>query len=267
MKTLNTNGVTQQFFSRLSETSEPVLLLDYDGTLAPFTPQRDEARAYPGVKQLLQRICRETKTRLVMITGRPAWELRSILRLDPIPEIWGNHGFERLSPSGEYQTAPADDRQLRALLSARNALVSLNLHPRVEQKPAGLAVHWRGLATAAADHARNLSLYVCQPIAEESGLRLTEFDGGIELCLSNCGKGYAVQRVLSEVGEGSAVAYLGDDDTDEDAFRALRPQDMAVLVRPQYRDTCAQVWLKPPEELLRFLGGWLTACGGVLWDV
>jgi trehalose-6-phosphatase len=65
-----------------------------------------------------------------------------------------------------------------------------------------------------------------------------------------------VKTVLSQTGEDSAIAYLGDDMTDEDAFRAVKPRGIAVLVRPQFRPTTADVWLRPPDELVEFMRHW-----------
>jgi trehalose 6-phosphate phosphatase len=263
METLNAQSVAEQFFGRMAQVQQRVLLLDYDGTLAPFTPHRDQALPYPGVAAMLQQILRETETRLVMISGRSAWGLRGLLKIDPLPEIWGSHGMERLLPSGDYQLSQIDEKQRVALNSAANALTGSNLSSRLEHKPASVALHWRGLTSAAADLAYRLARNAWTPIAEKSGLELSGFDGGLELRVSNCDKGKAVRAVLGEVNEASSVAYLGDDQTDEDAFRALRPQDLSVLVRPEFRQTSAQMWIKPPEELLHFLGEWRMACGGV----
>jgi len=44
--------------------------------------------------------------------------------------------------------------------------------------------------------------------------------------------------------------------TDEDAFRAVKPRGIAVLVRPQFRPTTADVWLRPPDELVEFMRHW-----------
>jgi trehalose-6-phosphatase len=69
--------------------------------------------------------------------------------------------------------------------------------------------------------------------------------------------------VLAETPEDAAVAYLGDDFTDEDAFVAVKPRGLAVLVRPEFRETAADVWIRPPRELIAFLKRWRDACGGV----
>jgi trehalose-6-phosphatase len=63
---------------------------------------------------------------------------------------------------------------------------------------------------------------------------------------------------MSEAGPGSAIAYLGDDMTDEDAFAVMKPRGIGVLVRPEFRETAADIWIRPPRELLAFLGHWKT---------
>jgi trehalose-phosphatase len=90
---------------------------------------------------------------------------------------------------------------------------------------------------------------------------LLPFDGGLELRAPGKNKGDAVNTILNEAGPKVAAAYLGDDQTDENAFRAIKERGVSILVRPEPRPTVADVWLRPPEELGRFLREWLTACG------
>ena len=68
-----------------------------------------------------------------------------------------------------------------------------------------------------------------------------------------------VATILAEEGLSTPVAYLGDDRTDEDAFRQLRGRGLTVLVRDEYRPTAAECWLRPPSELLHFLDAWRAA--------
>ena len=72
-------------------------------------------------------------------------------------------------------------------------------------------------------------------------------------------KGDAVRTIMEETGSDVPTAYLGDDLTDERAFRALGSKGLGILVRPNFRKTSAQAWLKPPDELLQFLSRWLAA--------
>jgi trehalose-phosphatase len=91
---------------------------------------------------------------------------------------------------------------------------------------------------------------------------LEDFDGGMEIRVAATNKGDVVRAILSEMTRDSVIAYLGDDRTDEDAFVALDGRGLGVLVRTEFRETEADVWLRPPEGVLTFLTAWLAACGG-----
>ena len=97
------------------------------------------------------------------------------------------------------------------------------------------------------------------------GLNLLEFEAGLEL-RSGRDKGGAVTAILEETAGPNPLsaphptAYLGDDLTDESAFRAVKGRGLGVLVRRQIRPTAADVWLRPPGELRGFLKRWFHAC-------
>jgi trehalose 6-phosphate phosphatase len=128
-----------------------------------------------------------------------------------------------------------------------------------EFKAGGIAVHWRGLSGVEVEDLRSRVLLGWQPIAQYSGLDLLQFDGGVEIRAAKADKGDAVRGLLSETSHGTPVAYLGDDSSDESAFRAVAGRGLSILVRPGWRETSAQLWLHPPTELLDFLGLWLKA--------
>lgn len=108
----------QYFFRELAQAHQSALLLDYDGTLAPFRQNRHEAFPYPGVAPLLKEIMATDRTRLVLITGRCAHELIALLDVFPHPEIWGTHGLERLRADGSREMGPIDQYTLEALSAA-----------------------------------------------------------------------------------------------------------------------------------------------------
>jgi trehalose-6-phosphatase len=93
--------------SVFADAATPLLLLDYDGTLAPFRLDRFLARPWAGVREVLTRIERQERTRLVVITGRPAHEIAPLLGIDPPLEDWGLHGVERLLPDGRRELEQA----------------------------------------------------------------------------------------------------------------------------------------------------------------
>ena len=70
---------------------------------------------------------------------------------------------------------------------------------------------------------------------------------------------HGVKAILAEYGTGGPAAYLGDDLTDEAAFRAMKGRGLSALVRREWRETEAEIWLRPPAELKGFLAGWARA--------
>jgi trehalose 6-phosphate phosphatase len=250
----------QDVFRDVSRARQSALVLDYDGTLAPFQLNRAEAVPYEGVSQLLQQIISTGRCRVVFVTGRRAEELIPLLGLTPQPEIWGIHGLERLHTDGSLEVTPVDPDTLDALAAAEDWVENLNLHKLVEQKSRSLAVHWRGMSDEEAQQIRNRVLLGWLSIADRTCLNVEEFDGGIELRVAHRNKGDALRTILTELEVDAPIAYLGDDQTDEDAFRILRDRGLCVLVRPQWRETAAKLWLRPPGQLLTFFRIWLDAC-------
>jgi trehalose 6-phosphate phosphatase len=234
-----------------------ILLLDYDGTLAPFQVRPELAVPYPEVLVALQEIIRAGGTRIVIVSGRSAGEIPPLLRLDPRPEIWGSHGWERLFPDGRHSVHEVSSGARQALEEAAHAAKGALLEgARLEKKLASIALHWRGLGDAQVRVVREQTVSVWQEIAATNDVETLDFDGGIELRAIGCNKQYAVKAVLAEAPGTAAVAYLGDDVTDEDAFRAITPRGVAILVRPEFRNTAADVWIQPPHELASFLRHW-----------
>lgn len=248
------------FFDTLAGSRERALLVDYDGTLAPFRQEPQRAFPYPGIMELLDSIRSTTRTRLVVVTGRSAAKLPRLLGLDPVPEIFGVHGLERLLPDGSRQVHALEPGAVLALAEAGSELARAGAAPLLEHKLGALAVHWRGLSERAQAQTEITARKILQPYTRQ-GLVLAPFDHGVELRLSRPNKGEVVQTILQETPD-AAVAYLGDDATDEDAFQALRGRGLAVLVSKLRRKTAATEWLQPPEQLTQFLHRWLHVCGG-----
>jgi trehalose-phosphatase len=250
------------FFRRLRTVPKRTLLLDYDGTLAPFRIQPEEATPYPGVREILDAIMETGDTRVALVSGRGTKDLIPLLGLNRSPEIWGSYGWERLGPDGVYTVACIDDKALARLAEANAWTAGIEAQGgRCETKPGGLAIHWRGLGKDKVAAIRHLVFQNWRIQQMYQDLVWHDFDGGIELRAPGRHKGYVVDSVLAEMGEETAAAYLGDDLTDEDAFQAIHGKGIGVLVRPQFRATAADFWLRPPDELLAFLRQWQANAG------
>ncbi|MEW5994601.1 MAG: trehalose-phosphatase [Candidatus Zixiibacteriota bacterium] len=261
MEILNPDCNLNSFFESLRCAGHRALLLDYDGTLAPFQVDREQALPYPGVKRLLSRLVANANTRTVVISGRPVEDVKRLLQLERLPEIWGSHGLERLIGGSEYEAIDLSPAAQTGLKAAQIWIEKEHLSQFAERKPSGFAFHWRGKSKEEAIRLRRKIEQKWLSEASRFGLIVREFDGGLELRPAGITKGDAVRRIVSELGSGAPLAYLGDDLTDEDAFRALEGRGLRVLVRSELRETAADIWIKPPEELLEFLGRWLESGG------
>ena len=251
----------EAFFRAFADGASPLLLLDYDGTLAPFRVNRFDARPWAGVRELLSRIQRQGRTRMVVVTGRPAGEIAPLIALERAVEVWGLHGAERLYPDGRRELEEAAPRTRRKLDEMRELLRRDSLGGLFEDKPNAVVMHWRGASPHKAKSIEKRARQLFEPLAQMDGLGLLEFEAGLELRVGR-DKGGAVDAILNEADAEASVAYLGDDLTDEAAFRAVRRagnRGLSVLVRRTWRETDADIWLRPPTELLGFLGRWIDA--------
>lgn len=260
-----------EFFSRFASSgvAAPLLLLDYDGTLAPFRVDRMKARPFKGVRELLGRIQAESQTRIVVITGRPAFEVSSLLRGNPPVmkepvEVWGLHGSERLHPDGKREVEQPTPETQRMLDQLREYLRHNNVGGEFEDKENAAVMHWRGASARTARFIEQRTREIFEPLAAHDGLTLLEFESGLELRAGR-DKGDAVRAIAAEMPAGTPIAFLGDDYTDEAAFRAVNQTNgphLSVLVKPEKRATDAELWLRPPSELRMFLKKWLKAAQG-----
>ena len=260
MRMLNPRFDLETYFSEVARAPQRVLLLDYDGTLAPFHARPERAVPYPGVAGLLSQIMRSRASRVIIVSGRGLEDLRRVLGFLRGAEAWGAHGWQHRAADGartDYD--PGREALERLEIAAERSAPLLALGVRLERKSAALAAHWRGLDAATARQAQSWARELWPGLAGEA-LELLDFDGGIELRARGRNKGDVVLEALA--GGGGAAAYLGDDVTDEDAFAAIRGRGLGALVSPQLRATQADLWLSPPRGLLEFLQRWHDAAHG-----
>lgn len=257
MNVLNPKCSFNDFFNDVGRRS--LLMLDYDGTLAPFHQNRMQALPYPGIRERLNMLMQAKAARVVIISGRSLDELKQLLKIPLGMELWGSHGLQRQLPNGAESNTPVDPRW-REGLDKCQAICSETFSVQfLEVKPYALALHWRGI-----DQPETLETLQAigsrwNAIGPEYGLEVRPFDAGLELLPKNLGKGEAVRQLLGETTPDTAIAYLGDDITDENAFEALGDRGLKVLVRKELRPTLADIQLVPPDELLAFLDRWISS--------
>lgn len=246
-----------EFNRALAAAGQGVLMLDYDGTLAPFAADVLAVEPYAGVAGCLDALMESGRARVMVVTGRFLKDAPPVLGTRQQPEIWGSHGRERLLPDGRYEVAGIDAAALRALTVADGWSPQVEAAGgRTEAKPGAIAFHWRGADPGRASGIRRLVTEGFHREGLVGALDMHAFDGGIELRAPGPGKGEVVRAVLRETEGHVPVAYLGDDFTDEDAFAALKGRGLSVLVRPVHRNTGADLWIRPPDELVGLLREW-----------
>jgi alpha,alpha-trehalase len=229
-------------------------MLDYDGTLSPIAPRPEDALLPPATRDVLAALGARWQT--AIISGRGLANLREMVGLGEIIYV-GNHGLEIEGPAGSGMrrnlaedfapdVAAAGAELKTALDDVDGSLVedkrySLSVHYRLvvpEQVPAVEAA----VDAAVAGHPR---------LEKRNGKKVFELRPKLEW-----DKGKAVRwllQVIDDDGAGMLPIYVGDDLTDEDAFRELVEDGVGVLVSEEPRETAATHRLRDTEEVRRFL--------------
>lgn len=248
--------IPEEFWEKLRIAERRVLALDYDGTLAPFQKNRMEAHPSDRTYKILKRLCLSHHNHVVIVSGRPATEVRELLNGIEV-DIYGAHGFEFLQKQCELKSFELSDRDKEGLNKARIDTDFSGLRDYLEVKPASLALHVRGLDYERATATKNLARKIFASNAKSFDLECREFDGGIELRSKEFHKGKIVESILSENGSDSFVVYLGDDDTDEDAFETLKDSGHGIRVGNADKKSMADWRLNDISAVEKFLERWL----------
>jgi trehalose-phosphatase len=250
-------GVPRELWVSLRRRGRRLLLLDFDGTLAPFHVHRDRAHVPAGTFHLLRALAASSRTSVALVSGRPVAELERVLgdRDLPVHRI-GEHGWEERAPGGETRQHPLSEEARAGLEGAWKAIGARGLQSRVERKRTGLVLHTRGLFPDADASLQRAAEAVWLPWTERAPLRLDRIHGGLELRALGRDKGVAALDLHRRAGDLAMVVYVGDDESDEDAFRALAGLGFGIRVGRDDEPTHAHGRLPGPEAMDEFLTRW-----------
>lgn len=250
--------LTPDIEARLSGT--PLLLmLDVDGTLAPIAPRPEDATVAPATRELLQKLIASKGVTVILVSGRSASDAHALVGVEGVYTV-GNHGFEVVTPTGELETDSDLADQSAAITQAARELepiVAAVVGARLENKRWTLSVHYRLAARDAVPPLRE----EVERIALALRLRMTDGKELIEVRpVAHVDKGTAVVMLgerLGGFGDGASIVFIGDDRTDEDAFRSLRARSTRpVTIRVDEAgedETAAEVILRDPAAVHDFL--------------
>ena len=232
---------------RLRDAKTCALLLDFDGTLVKLQRRPWEVRVPQRTKRLLERLARHPRLFVAIVSGRRCQDLQTRIGVNALRFV-GLHGAERDDKKMKISRAAAGVLA-RAQRGARRQISSMR-GMRIEDKGMSFAVHYREASPPVARAAKSFLLNVVAP--EQKALRI--LDGAMVWeVLPNeiCGKGGAVRELLSDLPQGTPAIYIGDDGTDESAFRALDDQITVRVGNPQ--GSAAKYYVRDPGEVIRFL--------------
>ncbi|MBI2890981.1 MAG: trehalose-phosphatase [Nitrospirae bacterium] len=236
----------------------PLLLcLDYDGTLAELKDRPGDARTPRPVLEALRRLVRFSNVRVFMVSGRTAAQLVRLLPIRGLTHL-GAYGAQTKRPGGKATWHPRV-RALRPLVRRmhRSLLRDLARFPDliIEDKWGCVGVQARLLPPAARTEVAQIVRARLRRLDRRRCLVVAENAYGIEVGPRGIDKGWAVSQLLiSRNGRWRrpAVVYIGDDTSDEAAFRALRGKAVTVRVGKPL-PSAAEYRLANPARVLELL--------------
>ncbi len=241
----------------------PAVFLDYDGTLTPIVARPDLAVLDEAMRDRVRRLA--ARCPVAVISGRSLTDIRASVGLDAL-HYAGSHGFE-IGGSGGWTKSYGPAADVPATVDAASKELRRRLHGIegviVEPKTFAVAVHYR---LAAPEDVPRVEAIIDAELSGHPKLKKGYGKKVFELRPAfDWDKGRAVNWLIEVMGLADAVLlpiYIGDDVTDEDAFRALKGRGLGIVVMEEPRPTAADYALRDVAEAGRLLEMLATETGG-----
>ncbi len=230
------------------DTREHALFLDLDGTLVEFAAHPEQVVASQELRMLLASLSREMSGAIALVTGRTIASADAVLD-GALVYVAGIHGSE-LRTGETIERASDDAARIQAALADAQAMIAKGaLQADIEDKGLAFALHYRRTPEFA-DATRRAAA----EIAHRHGLSILEGKMVIELTLGQRTKADAVTDFMAAppFANRKPIA-VGDDVTDEDAFRAVAKFGGHSILVGARRATAARYYLPDTRAVFTWL--------------
>ncbi|MCK5342545.1 MAG: trehalose-phosphatase [Candidatus Heimdallarchaeota archaeon] len=234
-----------------SRQNKPVFFLDYDGTLTPIVDRPELAVISQQMKDTVANTAKKFTTAIV--SGRMREDVENLVGIDGLFYV-GSHGFDILGggvsmiQAQAQQTIPVVTDVIEWLKKEVGSIEGVI----IEEKKFSTAVHYRLVADENLEKIEKAVLHV---IENHKELHLMRGKMVYEILPNiDWNKGKAVRWIMKALNiswDNSMIVYVGDDTTDEFAFRAVRGLGIGILVSDKSGPSAAQYQLSTPDEVLK----------------
>ncbi|HEY4286449.1 MAG TPA: bifunctional alpha,alpha-trehalose-phosphate synthase (UDP-forming)/trehalose-phosphatase [Puia sp.] len=243
-KTLN--GIRRHY----QRSKNRCLLLDYDGTLVPFSRIPSEAAPDNAVRELLGRLCGDERNHVVIISGRDLSSLDRWLGSMPLTLV-AEHGASYRPRNGAWQQMVSvselwkdEIRRVMQLFVIRCA------GSFIEEKRNTIAWHYRNTQTGLGFSRSRELLNTLSQLIQNTTLQVIDGNRVVEVRISGFDKGASALKIINET-DPDFVLCLGDDTTDEDMFKALEGE--AYTIKVNNGASAAQYTILSQQQVLPLL--------------
>lgn len=238
-----------------------LLFLDYDGTLTPIVERPELAILPDKTKEVLEKLVGDKRFKIFIVSGRAMADVKKLVDIDNIVYL-GNHGFEIEIEGADIDFGSFPFARFREILEYLKWEINKELiffkSAFIEDKGLGLSVHYRMLNSKDESILKIFFERITKEFTSRNEIRIIVGKKVFEIRPPiDWNKGKAVLWLLKAHEEAMknqkvVAIYIGDDQTDEDAFEALEKIGVTIHVgKPQL--TAAQYFLESPQEVLQFL--------------
>ena len=241
---------------KLLRKRRTAICLDYDGTIAPITPNPEEALPTAEMRDLIITLARRPSRVLVAIaSGRRTEEVRALCGIDDAVAFIGMHGLEVVDWDGRRRLTSPTVHCQAALEKARmwlKTIAGARAGFFVEDKGLAFALHYRRAnRVEAAATIERLRMLVNREAPE---LEMLRGEQAIELVPRVApDKGFSFLALIEKAsGPRCTPVFFSDDRSDEGAFYKVRRYGITVMVGAE-RQSCAEYRIETREEMVGVL--------------